>query len=61
MSKAVKPQYKVNRLKDSMGFFYNIHHSNKTDRVRKKEQGWYAKTRYHATLRDAIIYCVYGH
>lgn len=28
--------------------------------IQKKEAGWYACTVYHQTLRDAIIYCLYG-
>ena len=28
--------------------------------INKKERGWYACTMYHQTLRDAIIYCLYG-
>ncbi|ANO57536.1 hypothetical protein [Vibrio phage vB_VhaS-tm] len=61
MPKTIKPSYKVNRLKDDKGFFYHIHHDGKYDRVRNTDQGWYCKTRYFKTLRDAIIYCVFGH
>lgn len=33
---------------------------NKPQLIEKKEAGWYASTCYHQTLRDAIIYCLYG-
>ncbi len=28
--------------------------------IKRTDYGWYACTMYHRTLRDAIIYCLYG-
>lgn len=61
MSKAIKPSYIVNRLKAKGEVFYHVRHNGTCNRIVKKKEGWYAKTRYFKTLRDAIIYCVFGH
>lgn len=40
---------------------YWLHISNiKMHLIEKKEAGWFAGSCYHQTLRDAIIYCLYG-
>ena len=33
---------------------------NDTQVIKKTKSGWYAVGLYHQTLRDAIVYCLYG-
>lgn len=40
--------------------YYVIQRGKQTLTIKKKPEGWYACTMYHKSLRDAIIYCVYG-
>ena len=40
--------------------YYIIAGSKPRKPIKKKEHGWYACNMYHQTLRDAIIYCLYG-
>lgn len=40
--------------------YYVIQSGQTTLTIKKTPNGWYACTMYHKTLRDAIIYCVYG-
>lgn len=57
-TKAIKPNYTVNRTPDGQ-WFVTIN-SNVTY-IRKKKSGlWYAHERYFTTLRDAIVYTAYG-
>lgn len=51
--------YKVYRNTNMKGY-YNVVHGTKVSLIKKTTQGWYAGTCYHRTLRDAIIYCLYG-
>lgn len=61
MSSVRKPPYFVKRVsKPGEPSSYHVHTRNNVERVTKKPQGWFACTRYHATLRDAIIYAAYG-
>lgn len=59
-SNARKVNYLVQRDRNT-GYYYVIDlEINKTHTIKKTNNGWYAGTFYHRTLRDAIIYCVYG-
>ena len=40
--------------------YYVIQRGKQTLTIKKKPEGWYACTMYHKSLRDAIIYCLYG-
>ena len=40
--------------------YYVIQRGKPILTIKKKPEGWYACTMYHKSLRDAIIYCVYG-
>lgn len=57
-----KPKYFVKRVKheDGMRYFVYVSGTPVPRIVIKTCDGWYAQTLYHATLRDAIIYCAYG-
>lgn len=56
-----KPKYFVKREKTPNGLRYWVYVQGVNPMlIEKKPNGWYSCTQYHATLRDAIIYCVYG-
>lgn len=52
--------YLVQRERSTGNYFViNLAYS-KSDIIKKTTNGWYAQGIYHKTLRDAIIYTVYG-
>lgn len=56
-----KPKYFIKREKKYGVIHYWVYVQGTNPMlIEKKPGGWYAASFFHATLRDAIIYCVYG-
>lgn len=56
-----KVPYLVKRVTKNGETHYRVLIGNDNHRIsRKGKAEWYAKGRYHKSLRDAVIYCAYG-
>lgn len=59
--RARKVNYFIKRIKKDDEMQYWLYTDERPmELILKLRDGWYAKTRFHQTLRDAIIYCLYG-
>ncbi len=53
-------KYFVKRERKGEQTLYWVHAGNHMYLIEKKEYGWFGGSCYHQTLRDAIIYVLYG-
>ena len=57
---ARKTNYLVQRDSNTGRYFVIILDRSTSQMVKKTKSGWYTGGQYHATLRDAIFFCLYG-
>ena len=57
---ARKVNYLVQRDCNTGNYFVIMLGKNDTRMIKKTKSGWYAEGLYHPTLRDAIVYVLYG-
>ena len=55
-----KPPYFVKRDRSTGSYYVFVDGYKHPILIHKKPAGWYAVGLYHQTLRDAIVYCLYG-
>lgn len=57
---ARKVDYVVQRNRDNGNYHVLFNNYSQHEIIRKTSSGWYAGSLYHRTLRDAIVYVLWG-